>query len=265
MRKHTVIRSPRLVKKKRRQAAKRTVLMAILCVFVIGLAFYVLLQPEFRIAHITIDGAESAPRRAVELLVQNSLAGKIAGVIPRSHIALFPKRGIEEELRRAFPTFSDVSVRRDGLAAIHVSLISRSPYAIWCGQGMCMQIDDTGFAFASAQSSSHGAFYRVDDTLSTSTVGTAVVSRDRLGELIGLARNIENLSLDLASLSIDEDRRVTAHLASGTRLLFGTGGFADAISRLERTLSEEGLVPRRGGQLLVSYIDLRNGNKIYFK
>lgn len=261
-----VLRSPRLVKKKRQQKVKMAVLLSLLSIFIVGLAFYALLQPEFRIARITVDGAESAPLEAVERLLEESLMGTFAGLIPRSHIAFFPKRSIEEALRETFPVFSDVSVRRDGLAAIRVSLISRDPHAIWCTGGECHYIDESGFAFAPASAQSDSEYYRIDaDAASTTPLGTTVVEQGRLSELISLARDVDRLSPELASLSIGEDGRVTAHLASGTRLLFGQGDFGEAISRLERTLSEEGLVPRRNGQLLVSYIDLRYGNKIYFK
>lgn len=266
MARHKVLRSPRLIKKKRQQRAKMAVLVSLLCFFIVGLAFYALLQPEFRIERISIDGPDSAPREAVKLLVAENLAGKIAGIIPRSHIAFFPKRAIEDSLRKAFPAFSDIAVRRDGLAAIRVSLISRLPFVIWCTRDECNLIDEAGFAFAPAPKPALGVYYRIDDGMaSTSLFGTNVVEPERLTELISLARSIERLSFEIDSLSIGEDASVTAILRGGTRLLFARNGFDEAISRLERTLSEEGLVPRRNGKLMVGYIDLRYGNKIYFK
>ena len=259
------IRSPRLERKTRKKKIQKAVILSLLGVGILSLSIYALLQPEFRIQRIGIDGSESLPREEITSLVKQGLSGKAVGLIPREHTLLFPKRRLEAAIAAAFPIFSDVRVAREGLSAVRVSLISRTPYVIWC-ESSCYFVDETGFAFATSTKEADQLYYRfARNTVATSTpLGRFVAEPQRLRELSTLVQQLEELSLAVSEVQLGEEE-VTAVLRGGARLLLPGTDFDGAVGHLRRLLAEKGLVARAGGGLLVEYVDLRYGNKIYVK
>jgi cell division septal protein FtsQ len=244
-----------------------TVLASILASFVAGIAIYALLQPEFEIRNIIVEGEESVPKAAIFAFVAKNIEGTIGNVVPRGHILFYPRRTIEEGLRDAFPEFSAIRLRRDGLSAVRVSLISRIPYAMWCQrESGCFLVDSSGFAFAAAGPQEMAEYYRIDAlSAATTSLKTVVIPPQKLQDLVSLAQRVEAIPLALSSIVLTENDEAVAVLSNGVRILLGAGGFTEALERLSRLLSGEGLVPRTSGGLGVSYIDLRYGKKIYFR
>lgn len=264
-----VFRSPRLERKRRTQRLKRALLGSLLGVGIVGLLLYALFRPEFRIRTVAIDGEEALPRDKITSHIKSGIEGTYFWLIPKAHTFLFPKKSLEAALLRAFPAFSRVEFTREGLSGVRASVVSRSPYAMWCEERECFLLDETGVAFAPAPPEQQSLYYRfVDSAGATSTaLARTVVTPVRLRELVSLAASLDALALTPLEFRLERTGELTVLLRGGARLLFPKEGPSAALPRLETLLSEKGLVPRYSADSLlgVDYIDLRYGNKIYFK
>ncbi len=269
MARHKVVRSPRLARKARKKAVRNGVILGIFLFVCIGAGIYALLQPVFRIRRISVDGSEALPKDAITAFIREHISGSYLGILPKDHILFYPAKNLEAGIERQFPTLARVDLSRENLSAIRVAVVSREPEVIWCQSERCFFMDKTGFVFAEAPETATPLYYHfIDEQTATSTpLGTVALDPTRLGVLFGLATKIDALGQSVSELHIEKNGEVTVLLGGGAKLLFGNGAsFDDALSRLEMLLSEKGLVPRRGETgLNVDYIDLRYGNKIYFK
>jgi len=97
-------------------------------------------------------------------------------------------------------------------------------------------------------------------------LGASVLTPSRLARLRELLHGLERLDLSVEEVQLRESSVGVVLAVGGGRLLFrDESDFRAALGRLEALLSEQNLIPRQGEGLRVEYIDLRYGNKIYFK
>ncbi|PIQ68955.1 MAG: hypothetical protein COV91_01355 [Candidatus Taylorbacteria bacterium CG11_big_fil_rev_8_21_14_0_20_46_11] len=261
-------RSPKLQRKTRQRRIHKLVLVGVLLCFVVAMGVYGVLRPEFRIHEIKIDGGESVPTELIADYIRHGMQGTYLGFIPKEHILFYPQHALTAGVLQAFPVLSHVAISRGGFSSVHVSAVSRNPYALWCEGEACYFIDETGFVFAPAPDTSLSLYYRITtEILATTTpVGTARIERDHLADVFSLLVRLESLGFETSDLRILPQGEHVVVLRGGARLLFGTDSFTPTLNRLETLLAEQELVPRLdSGSLDVDYIDLRYGNKIYFK
>ncbi len=129
-------------------------------------------------------------------------------------------------------------------------------------------MDETGFVFgaASAKDAALPRLRAPAPAPASSALGTFALEESRLAALRGLHARLEQLGLPPEELRLSAGEGVEAALQGGARLLFGEAATYDAaLARLATLLGEQNLIPRGGEKLRVDYIDLRYGNKIYFK
>lgn len=267
MARHKVIRSPKQLRKTRQKTIRRVVFFSVLVLGIAGAIIYGLLRPELRISSIEIDGKEGLPKEDITAFIKTGMQGTYLGFIPKAHILFYPENALKAGVLSAFPALSRVDFSRGSLSAIQVSAISRNPYILWCEMEECFLMDETGFVFAEAGVNAEALYYKiVRETEATSTpLGAERVEAGRLSGLFSLLTQLETLGLDIVELRLLQNGEHTVVARGGARLLFGTAPFDLALTRLQTLLAEKRLVPRKGLGLNVDYIDLRYGNKIYFK
>lgn len=269
MARHAVLRSPRRARKERQQMARKVLLLALLCVAILGVALYGFSRPRFRIETIEVLGAARVAKLRVANAVEQELLGSYLGMIPKSHTLLYPKSAIKDRLLHQFPPFSQVSVSLRNLAALRVVVREREPVALWCARE-CVYIDEEGVAFAVAERDASRAYYRLEGAATEVALGTTLIGKKRLARLILFLRQLETLALApervvLRAVGDIEVGDIEVADESGVRLLLREGEYERALSHLQVLLLEDGVLPRSEEALSVTYIDLRYGNKVYFK
>jgi len=163
-------------------------------------------------------------------------------------------------VRAAFPQFARVDISREGLSQLRVEITPRIPVALWCAEGKeCAYLDEESVVFAEALPGSERLYYQ----LSGETIDS-----QRLKALLSFFGQLENQGLVPLQANFTETGSVVVTLRSGARLFIQESeGYDTALKRLEVLLGESGLIPRQGTtqELNLDYIDLRYGNKVYFK
>lgn len=264
-----ILNSPRLRYKQRRKRAQKALLFFLLFFFLAGGGAYTLFLPLFSVNSISIAGDSALPKQAVSEFLKKELSGKYFGFIPKSNIILYPKRGLESALLSEFPLLATAKISRH-LAALAVSLNDRKPAAIWCRADECFFMDESGFLFSSVPEDLGRLFYRFESEEATSSsfgIGDRALNEKRLGSIIEFLSRLEILNLGPRIVRFKARDELAVILQNGVQLLLeDDGDFAPELGRFDALLSEKDLIPRTNSNgLNIDYIDLRHGNKIYFK
>lgn len=260
------LRSPRLARKERKRATKKVMFVAILVVLVLGGILYTFSRSTFRISSVEIVGEARIPRDLIEGMVEGGLSGTYFGVIPKSHALLYPKSAIRETLLDKFSELSSVSLSLRNLSTLRVGVHEREPKALFCAQAYgCFLMDETGFVFAEAPGEAELSYYRLEAAATSTPLRQSLIDPKRLMELLSFLKALEDLDLDPVRATLKERGEVDVALHLGFRLMVRESAYAQSLANLEVLLSEDNVLPRSGKRLDISYIDLRYGNKIYFK
>ncbi len=272
-RRSTILRSTRLARKERRRIMRH----AAWCGAGILLAFagllYLFNMPRFLIAEIEVRGAaETEIANEVMMFAERTLAGTYFGLVSRAHPFFYPKGALAAQVLSAFPQFARVSFSRQDSSALRIEITERAPVALWCAEDGCAYLDKEGIVFAEAASGSERLYYQLKQEKQISfagMLGEEAIEPARLGALLSFFAQLERKELfPVQALFEENGGGVVITLRNGARFFVHEDeGYDIALKRLEILLDEDGLIPRQGdtNELGVDYIDLRYGNKIYFK
>jgi len=252
----------------RRRRSRMFITLAI-AVLILGAAYavrYASYLPRFSIQHIEIAGAKDVGTEPVSTFVASKLVSDSFAFFSPSNIFLYPRKSIEEAIKKDFPRIKDVSISRESLlaTAITVSIEERKAFARWCGNGTCFALDESGFIFAAASTTLNVATaYVFEGPLAASEpLGQTYLP----GSFVGITALLERLGQAGFSpqkirtdgeqdFSIDLSHGFTIHASFGTDVGL-------IVKNLELVLSSDAL---RGKEGDIEYIDLRFGNRVYYK
>lgn len=259
------LRSSRFARKERRRKAIKLFLLLLAALGVTGGLAYALSRPAFRIRNVELIGATRVPEALAHAILSEKLSGAYFGIIPKAHILFYPGTAISRSLLQRFPSFSQVSISLKNLAALQVAVREREPEALWCiAEHICFFMDDSGFVFEEAGAESERTYYRLEEAATTSPIGKTAIEPARLAKLFAFLKELERLSFEPRRVVFEGAREMEVVLGGGARLLLKENDYARALGNLRVLLKDEAFPQGKGG-LSVSYIDLRYGNKIYFK
>ena len=246
----------------------------LLLLVVLGLA-YGAHRPEVTITSVRVKGAEVADTRDIASRAEAMLQGSYFFIFPKANFFLYPKSAIVRDILASDTRLESANISRSG-AEVVVAIIEHRPTYLWCdttgGKPMdenagldekCFFANSEGYVFAEAPSFS-GHVYVV---LRGPLYGEGADPRGKrylptpqftkISELISLlsAKNIVSRSVRAMgsgdyALSVKE----------GTEVRFS---IAQEASRLAENLQSAAAVLADKKQ--PEYIDLRFGNKVFYK
>lgn len=235
-------------------------------------AHYVSYLPRLTIGAVKVAGTEALEPSLIEAFVWSELDDGSYHFVSRSNIFVYPKPVIERDLVASIPRLKSASV---GLAApfsntLVVTVTERHPYARWCESAStssaCYAMDDGGFIFAAASTSLPAAFatpYIFTGTLASAPIGTIFLPAHMQG-VSALLASLQQQSGEIPiSISVVNDQDLSITFQSGFYLKVSFGEDADTVARnLKLVLSSSAL----SGKIdRLEYVDLRFGNRVYFK
>ena len=222
--------------------------------------------PRFTIQHIEIAGAKDVSTELVHSLVEGKLASNSFAFFSPSNIFLYPRAEIEAAVREQYPPVNSVSVSRESLfaTAITVKIEERKAFARWCSE-TCYALDESGFIFGAASDIPNVATpYDFGGALATSTepIGQTFLP----GRFVGVVALLERLGqagFSPERITMDGAQDFSVRLAEGyvINATFGSD-VGTLVKNLELVLSSDAL---RGKESQLEYIDLRFGNRVYYK
>lgn len=282
--KRDILSSPRLLEldKKRREVLVRKIgffCVGLLLVF-IGL-IYVSRINKINIRDVEILGNIVTDTEMVKATVLKELTGNYLGVFPRTNLFLYPKNSIKNTLADKFKRLKDIEFSIKNNKVLSLSLSERKGLYTWCGSNVestdqkCYFLDDSGYIFDVAPFFSGEVYFRFYGNLDGNMdmpVGSYFLKRS-FGDLISLKKTLETMNLKPVTLYTTPDGEIKIYLSRGSLLPTGPAiifkadaNFQKIAENLQAALTTEPLqtdFKKKYSSLL--YIDLRFGNKVYYK
>jgi cell division septal protein FtsQ len=293
MQKRNVLNSPRLLelKKGRHRAVLNKILLSLLGL----LAVFVLLAyfshfDSLNINEVQIVGNKIVDAEAIKTAVKQQVAGKYLWFFPKTNILFYPQNSIRNELQDKFKRLKDINFSIQNNKILEVSLSERVAKYTWCGATLpaqagsppidaenqkCYFLDENGYVFDEAPYFSgevYFKFYGLADLNINNLLGSYFFKQN-FKQLISFKDILVSIGLKPAALDITDDGDIEIFLSRGTSsttgpkiILKADADFQNVAENLEAALSTEPLQSKfKDKYSSLLYIDLRFGNKVYYK
>lgn len=276
------IPTKKLAKKRKKIFIKRSVILAVSILCIVGSIIFAFHVENFRISNVSITGITSIPESDIKDLVKKVLADSYGYVIPRDNTIFYPKEEILSTLQNAFLKILLVGVRRDGLQGITISIEERSPYVLWCGNTValsladntkCYFVDSSGLVYSEAPVFSNDVYmYYYGGTIGDGNIlGAHYLPGVDFRNLDQFVRMLISAGVETKHIRVydgDVDIYILGKAGSvPTILRFSTTQpYVKSLSAFNTFISDQTTTTTIQKYLAsVEYLDFRFGNKIYSK
>lgn len=250
--------------KRRRKIFKSVVYLFIAASAVYGFVYLANLS-KFRIKNIEPQGDNKILNEEIKESVAQIITGNYYKVLPKDNILLIPRAEIEAALLKEFPRIETVEVGTELPDKILIKFEERKQEALLCYGKECGFLDKNGFVFEKAPYFSGDAYIKFIDEQggdASLAIGKNIIEASAF---VGVMEFIELAGKEKVVINkvlIKGDGFFHLITKEGWSILINEKN--DPLLTLENLLLSlsEKIKERRK---TLDYIDLRFGNKIYFK
>lgn len=284
--KRNVVSSPRLseLKKRRRRGVfnKFFICFSAFLVIFITLSYFSRLD-RFNISEIQIVGNKVLESELLKEEASKHIIGEYLWFFPKTNFLIYPKRQIETELKDKFKRIKDINLSIKTNNILEISLVEREALYTWCGEVIpvlnsnsnqkCYFMDSDGFIFDEAPYFSGGVyfnFYGKTDSNGENPSGFYFL-QNKFKEIVLLKNITKEMGLAPVAFWLDNKGDVNFALSKeptmGPTIIFKLdSNFEQIAENLDAALTTEPLKSEfKNKYSSLLYIDLRFGNKVYYK
>lgn len=286
--KQRVLHSERLkkIKKERHKILNKKIYFFVLLFILIftGLAF-LSRWSELNINDIEITGNKIVESSAIENVIKDKISGYYLYFFPRTNFLIYPRVEIKNELINKFKRIKDISFTIPNLKTLNVSLSERMALYTYCGEILpemniseqkCYFMDESGYIFDEAPYFSGDVylkFYGKINSNNEDNPSGLYFSQVNFSRFISFKDDLEKMEIKPAIINIIDNGDVEVYLSSliksqnGPKIIFKIDSdIEQVLENLQSILATEPLqTDFKAKYSSLLYIDLRFGNKVYYK
>jgi hypothetical protein len=235
------------------------------------LSFY----KQLRIDNIRVVAPDSFDQDILKSDVSSLIEKKYFHLFSKENIFIYPKKELVSFLKSKFPNIDTVDITAVDKNTLLLNIKERVPFALWCDSlpkedhiSKCYFLDSSGFVFAKAPQFSGDAYFKYYGILpEQSPIGSYFLKTPgRFKEVSDFFSYAKTLSISPIYLVASGENYFELFLFGGARVIFDTvEPIKESAKRLGILVKTENILQKDGGSILVDYIDLRFGNKIFYK
>ncbi|MEI6345888.1 MAG: hypothetical protein WCO79_01520 [bacterium] len=279
--------SPQYARRQHEQKIRKAIVASVSLLIILACVIIVARLRIFQIQSVRVEGNSVTATGDVQAKVVDLTAGNYLFVFPKTNVLLYPKRVILTALKKEWFRIDTVSAELNGQwrgrAELTIQMSERKPMYVWCGSVPlavvlpgsgsedCLYSDETGYLYATAASFSGTPYVKLYGGVANdlSPLGAhflASSTPNAFGSALSFVSAIGGVEFFGASfkpmaLIAKENNEFEVVAAGGTRIFFTLNqDIQRSIEAFRRVVDSEHLIT-----VPVEYIDLRYGNKVYYK
>lgn len=236
----------------------------------VGVVF-VCRMPSAQIRRITLTGMKTLEEAVLRERIDAGLEGARAWVLPRGSFFLASAGAIASDLEKNFPRIENAAVVKKFPDALDVAITERVLWGVFCNSlessstPACVYIDSSGIAYEEAPELEGKLLVIVRSDSGGGALGAAVADPAVMSQMRTLIRELSDKADIMITgfiLSSRVPSEIRAVSSEGFTLIFTREDDISAgLDVLKRVLTGE--IKDRRNKL--DYIDLRFGNKVFYK
>lgn len=224
-------------------------------------------QKSMRIGEVSVRGAMLQDPDDVIAFVRGNLTEDSVHFIARDNIFAYPKEELRAGIARTFPRLQSVRLGRGGVfgTTLIVNVDERSAYATWCATtGACFVFDEGGLIFAGTERAGKPEMqYTFFGGIDESTPVGSVFLPEKLSGVRDLFQRMREARFTPIKMHVLDEQDYTIELTNGFTI---KASFGQDIDTIVHNLELVSVSPAlRGKEADLEYIDLRFGNRVYYK
>ncbi len=286
MLKRNILNSPKLLELKKHR--RNVFLVKILfCIFVLvalfALSAYISGLKELNISGVEVTGNKVVSTETIKSIIGEKITGNYLFFFPRTNILIYPKKEIEKGISDQFKRINKINFAIKGNNKLEVSVTERTALYTWCGntppqpdskeKEVCYFLDDSGYLFDEAPYFSGEVYFKFYGSINSGDKAPLGIyfAPQNFSKLVSFKNILESMGLKSITLYIEEDgdvRIILSNKAStGPEIIFKLDASLETVAEnLQAALSTEPLLSNfKNKYSSLEYIDLRFGNKVYYK
>jgi len=268
---NTLSREEYLKKRRKKKFIRFGVLIALVFIFV-GLLSYVSQRSKLRINDVVLSGGVLVAEKDIREESLKFLGGSYFWLFPRNNSFIYPKNKLENYLKENFKRMDTIAISLENLNKMIITITERKPVAIWCNdlggeKDKCYFLDANSTIFAEAPNFSGDAYFKYYGGVENENpIGLEYIASSteftRINNFIELVKKLEIKPLHLKSTGEGEFSLV---LFGGGEIYFDVKKPLEMTYKNLESLLNSSEISNKNGILPVEYIDLRYGNKLFYK
>ena len=266
------MRSEKLARRRRKELSFKLGLIAIIVVILIGFSSWFLHRPNLQIVNIVVNGNSVVLDEDITDVTKEVLNGKYFYLFPRMSSLIFPEEEIETSILNTFKQIESVDIIRTDLGTLSMEIVEQNPHALWCvekdedTQDSCYFLNKEGLIFSKAPNFTGNVFFRFYGELEDiNPIGRYYLKTNnefsRVNVLIDSVSRLAIVPIELRPLLLTD---MELYIEGGSKILFNREQPTSVVlENLKIVLESETFQDEDMEN--IEYIDLRFGNKVYFK
>ncbi len=257
----------RLAQRRKRQRLIKLSVLMIAGVLFFTASIWGLSQEWATINKVTINGNNRVSNKQIESVVATQLAGLRAYGLYKGTILTYNEAELIEALKYQYPLLENVQIKIRGINELSLEVVEREPIALWCASVECYEIDKEGYIFNKLNGGgSAPKLVEYSGGLAGDALRQHLLPND-FTKVQAFVSSLINNGLKAVSVYIlpDEGELRVKSLNYPELRVKIDDNLEKVLEYLEITLASADYKDYVSEVGTVEYIDLRFGNRVYYK
>jgi flavodoxin len=256
-------------------------------IFLVGLSSYLSHRKEVRVSKIELEGGVLVTEDEVSSKSLAYMHGSHFWLYPRNNALWYPRDELEQYLKENFRRIDGINIERKGFETLVVKIKERKPFALWCEKNIvlatstdetpdtkrledCYFIDQNSTIFAKAPTFSGDAYFKyygsISSTTESSPIGKEFMSNTKeFGDISNFVSKTKELKIKPLYIVAKENGEFSMFISGGGEIYFDTRESLSTVGQNLEALLRTPVFASSTGNLPIEHIDLRYGNKLFYK
>lgn len=219
---------------------------------------------SLQISSVEVSGEQTIGKDDIVNATLESISGNKFFIFPKTNIFLVNESSLAAVLSREFPRVENINVEKNADGVIKIKIKEREAVASWCGEPGCYLVDINGLLY-SPVNNEFESFGKIvlRGVLEGDPSMKYFQSREILASYLNAVSLLKQSNIETYSINVESRDKATIETSVGN--IFIDPESVDLKESIENAILVVSNGVANSGQTKFEYIDVRFGNKVFYK